>query len=98
MKSGQLCCFDNPVQIGVVQPCNDVLHGLSEQIDILRQISQAPAGRIAHGQNVDAVELDRARRRSGNSGDDLAERGFAGAGWANDTEAFAGRETERDAA
>ena len=42
-NAGQLRCFDDLLQIGVVQPCNDVLDGLSEQIDILRQISDAPA-------------------------------------------------------
>ena len=96
VKACQLCCFDDLLQIGIVQPCNDVLYRLSEEIDILRQISEAPAAaQIAHGQNVDAIEQDRTHRRSGDSSDDFAERGFAGAGWTNDAKAFTGRETER---
>ena len=50
VKAGQLCRFNDLLQIGIVQPCDDVLYRLSEQIDILRQISEAPAAaRIAHG-------------------------------------------------
>ena len=50
VNAGQLCCFNDLLQIGVVQPCNDVLYSFSEEIDILRQISKAPtAARIAHG-------------------------------------------------
>ena len=43
VKAGQLRRFNDLLQIGVVQPCNDVLYRFSEEIDILRQISEAPA-------------------------------------------------------
>ena len=92
VKAGQLCCFNDLLQIGVVQPGNDVLYRFSEEIDILRQISEAPAAaQIAHDRNVDAIEQDRAGRRSGDSRDDLAKRGFAGAGWTDNAKAFTRR-------
>src|SRR6185437_5111787 len=68
VKAGQLCRFNDLLQIRVVQPSNDVLYCFSEEIDILRQISEAPAAAgIAHGRNVDAAERDRTYRRSGDS-------------------------------
>jgi len=48
------CCKSAPFQ-----PRNDVSYRLSEQIDILRQISEAPAAaRVAHRQDVDTIEPD----------------------------------------
>src|SRR5882672_3766513 len=50
VKAGQLCGFNNLLQIGIAQPRDDVLYRFSEQIDVLRQISEKPtAARIAHG-------------------------------------------------
>ena len=42
VKAGQLCCLNDLLQIGIAQPRDDVLYGFSEQIDILRQISEKP--------------------------------------------------------
>src|SRR5882757_1178862 len=42
VKAGQLCCFNDLLQIGITEPRDDVLYGFSEEIDILRQISEKP--------------------------------------------------------
>ena len=43
MQTGQLRGFDDLLQIGVLQPRNDVPQCFADEIDILRQISKAPA-------------------------------------------------------
>lgn len=42
VKAGEPCCLNDLLQIGIAQPRDDVLYRFSEQIDILRQISEKP--------------------------------------------------------
>src|ERR1700753_1636287 len=97
VKPGQFGGVNALRQIRLLESGDDLLDRFSEQVDVLRQIAEPPGANVAHRQDVDAGEPDRARRGGRYTGEDLAQRGFAGAGRTDDAEAFAGGEPERHA-
>src|SRR5262249_3771172 len=58
VKAGQSGRFDDLLKIDGIQPRDDILDRLSEQIDVLRQVAEATAALFTHGLHVDIVELD----------------------------------------
>src|SRR6516162_6203061 len=68
MDPGELRGFDDLLQIGIIQPRNNVLYRFPKEVDVLGQISKiAAASPLARDRNINAVKQDTTLRRQGDS-------------------------------
>src|SRR3954469_9305343 len=97
IDADELGRVDDLPPIGIFKPCDDVVYGVAEQVDVLREISEMlAASSIAKQRDIGIVKEDTAMRWHRQPSDDLAQQGLARPGRTDNAQALSRRESERD--